>query len=160
VISIAANAKPGGSYNFVGAQYGSRSCFSGDIDMQVDYRLVTWPPSSGAYVGLQAVFANAFVDRLSDANSSSDSIGSMIDPRWTSVSIGGTSGSLRLRRVGGVVTTYYLDSGAWQAIDTGPAPHPAHLHIGLNMNPGLSPSSNIVVELDNFSATASGPTSC
>lgn len=160
VISIAPGAKPGGPYNFVGAQYGTRSCFSGDIDMQLDYRLVSWPASSGAYVGLQAVFADAMVDRLADANSPADSIGSMIKPRWTSVTTTGNSGSLRLRRVDGIATTYYLDNGAWQQIDTGPAPNPAHLHIGVSMNPGLSPSSNIAVELDNFSATASGPTNC
>jgi hypothetical protein len=159
VISVAANSKPGGSYNFVGIQYGTRQCFSGDIDMQVDYRLVTWPAGSGAYVGLQAVFADAMVERFSPPEGGADIYGSMIRPRWTSQPASGTTGSLRLQRVGGVVTTYYLAGGAWQPVDTGPAAGAAHLHIGLSLNPGITPTSGIAVELDNFSATAAGPIS-
>jgi hypothetical protein len=33
------------------------------------------------------------------------------------------------------------------------------LHIGLSLNPGITPTSGIAVELDNFSATAAGPIS-
>ena len=160
LISIAAGAKPGGAWNSVSAQYGSRACFSGDIDMQVDYRLINWYPNSGAYVSLQAVFADAMVERFADANGGHDVFASMIKPRWQMTTANDTAGSLRLTRVNGIVTTYYLDNGAWQAIDTGPAPNPAHLHIGLSVNTGLTPSSDIVVELDNFSATAAGVTTC
>ena len=161
VISIAAGAKPGGTWNFVGAQYGTKQCFTGDIDMQIDYHLVSWPPSSGAYVGLQAVFANALVERFSPPqNNGADGIGSIIDPRFTSDPFSDMSGSLRLTRVNGIATTYYLLGGEWQQVDSAPAPHPAVLQFGLNMNPGLSPSANVSVELDNFAATASGPTHC
>lgn len=159
VVSIAGGATPGGSYDFVGAQYGSRGCFSGDIDMQVDYKLDTWPAGSGAYIGLQAVYANAMVERFAPVGGT-DVIGSMIDPRFKQVSTTAASGSLRLTRVNGIVTTYYLVDGAWQPIDTAPAPSPAHLHIGVSVVPATSPPSNIVVELDNFSATAYGPTTC
>jgi len=160
VITIAAGAKPGGSYNFVGAQYGTRQCFSGDIDMQLDYHLVTWPPNSGAYVSLQAVFGDFMVERFSSQYGEGDVIGSIIQPRFTTAPASGTSGSLRVTRVNGVATTFYLLNGAWQQVDSAPAAKPAVLQFGLSMNPGISPSSSIAVEIDNFSATAHGPTSC
>ena len=161
LISIGAGAQPGGAYNFVGVQYGTKACYAGDIDMQVDYQLIQWPPSSGAYVSLQAVFANAMAERYWDANGGGDQYASIIDPRFKGgVLATGTSGSLRVTRINGVATTYYLANGAWQVIDSAPATRPAHLHIGLSLVPNISPTSDITVALDNFSATAYGPTSC
>jgi hypothetical protein len=159
VVSIAAGATPGGSFDFVSGQYASRGCFSGDIDMQVDFKLDTWPAHSGAYVSLHAVFANAMVERFAPAGGT-DVFGSMIDPRFKQVTTTSASGSLRLTRVDGIATTYYLLDGAWQPIDTAPAPGPAHLHIGLSLVPATPAASDVVVELDNFSATAYGPTTC
>jgi DNA-binding SARP family transcriptional activator len=159
VFSIAAGAQPGGAYNFVGAQYGTRCRFTGDIDTQVDYRLVNWPAGSSAYVSLQAVFADGMVERFSEP-SGSDVYGSIIQPRFKTVVASGTTGSLRLTRVGGVLTTYYLDAGAWVPIDSASATGTAVLQFGLSVTPGVSPASNISVELDNFAATASGTTGC
>jgi hypothetical protein len=110
-------------------------------------------------VSLQAVFADGMVERFSEP-SGSDVYGSIIQPRFKTVVASGTTGSLRLTRVGGVLTTYYLDAGAWVPIDSASATGTAVLQFGLSVTPGVSPASNISVELDNFAATASGTTGC
>ena len=159
VVSIAPNAKPGGEWNFVGVNYGSRCRFAGDIDMQVSYRLVQWPLGVGVYVSLQAVFADGMVERFAD-DSGGDVYASWIRPRFATQNASGPTGVLRLVRKSGIVTTYYLLDGAWQQIDSAPAAEPAVLQFGLQANPGVSPSAPVSVEFDDFRATASGAAHC
>jgi DNA-binding SARP family transcriptional activator len=159
VLTLAPGGQPGGQYNFVGVQLGTKQCYAGDIDMQIDYQLIDWPASSSAYVGLQAVFADAVAERFSQPDGG-EVYGSIIQPRFTTQLTSDTSGTLRVTRVAGVATTYYLQGGSWHAIDSAPAPKPAVLQFGLNMNPGVVVPAPIEVALDNFTATASGPTSC
>jgi hypothetical protein len=65
VASIAGTAVPGGQYDQVNASIGSPCHVPGDFDMQLDYRLLTWPAHGGFFAGLQSIFADVAVARIS-----------------------------------------------------------------------------------------------
>jgi hypothetical protein len=106
---------------------------SGDFNMQVDYKLILWPQSSGVRVGLR------LTQHQGDLNGdATERVGWGIGPELgayprevylTDFSDGvqgttGTSdlnGTLRVVRTGSTVTGYYHSSGGWVPIHSGPS---------------------------------------
>jgi hypothetical protein len=100
----------------------------GDFDVQVDYRLLTWPFSNGVRLAL-AIEGEYGVERTS-FGSQSDYPGLPREVYLTHFLDGATgftatsdvTGTLRLVRTGATETGYYYNSGDWIPIHTGPGP--------------------------------------
>jgi DNA-binding SARP family transcriptional activator len=160
-IGIGAGATPGGTYNNIDGHYGTMCTFPGDFDARVDYRLLSWPPQSGVYLALNAFFANAFVERWSQSaeEAGADPLevyGSWIQPRFSVVNTSDQQGSLRLRRKGGVITSYFLSAGQWRTIDSARRTGGAVMGIQLAANQGVSVQKTVRVAFDNFSLSGAG----
>lgn len=115
-----------------GVKLASNFLFHGDFDVQVDFRLLTWPFGNGVRMGLgidqEGLLPHPGVERVS--------FGQDDYPGWPREvyltdfpdgvhGITGTSdvaGTLRLVRSGDTQTGYYGSAGGWVAIHTGPAP--------------------------------------
>ena len=114
-----------------GCKLASNFLLRGDFDVQVDFRLLTWPFSNGVRMGMgmdeQGPPQQGGVERTSFGQDDFP-----WEPREVYLvgfpdgvhGIMGTSdmiGSLRLVRSGATQTGYYYGSGGWVVIGTGPA---------------------------------------
>ena len=110
----------------------------GDFDAHVHYNLVTWPTANSVRVGLlvnnpdyPTPNGSLTVERTSFAATGDVGIGenyvmNAVDPggAFETMPTTATTGDLRAKQKGAVITTYYKDSttaGKWQKIDTSPA---------------------------------------
>ena len=112
VASIAGTAVPGGQFNQVQASIGSPCHVPGDFDMQLDYRLLTWPAHGGFFASLQSIFADVAVARISapwdppynqSYNGWSNSSNGF---QFSGVNTLDAAGSLRIQRIGSTVYAY------------------------------------------------------
>jgi TolB protein len=126
------------NYNQVDEHIGSQCMLNGDFDFQVDYQLVTWPPHSGFFAMLNAIFADGAIARTSapwdppyDESYNSWTNGAT----FTSDAVNTTdqSGQMRLVRQSGVLRGYERASAAdpWTLVHTGDAGGNAVAAIGL-----------------------------
>jgi hypothetical protein len=115
-----------------GCKLASIFLLRGDFDVQVDFRLLTWPFGNGVRMALgidrEGLLPHPGVERIS--------FGRDDYPGWPRevyltdfpdgvngiTATGDLTGTLRLVRSGDTQTGYYYSSGAWAAIHTGPAP--------------------------------------
>jgi hypothetical protein len=118
--------------------YVSDCVATGDFDARVHYSLVTWPAANSVRVGLLvnnpdypspdgslAVERTSFAAR-GDVGVGENYVMDAVDPGGTfqTVPTTATTGDLRVKQKGAVITTYYKDSttgGKWQTINTSPA---------------------------------------
>ena len=115
-----------------GAILASRFRLRGDFDVQVGFRLLTWPLGNGVRMGLGtdtgALLPHPGVERISFGQS--DYPGAPRESYLTDFpdGVGGITatddvvGALRLVRHGATQTGYYLNGDVWETIHTGPAP--------------------------------------
>ncbi len=141
----------------------------GDFDIQVDFDLLVWPQSSGVRVGLSlqdspvpipAVERTGFVPidfpslprelYLTD-------FGDGVQGASTSDLIG----TLRVTRAGATLSGYYLSSGNWILIHSGPAANTGDSHFGLRAwsHNTVFGNQDVKVAYDNF-AVNSGQLLC
>jgi len=110
----------------------------GDFDARVLYNLVTWPAANSVRVGVlvnnpdyPSPNGSLTVERTSfaargDVGTGENYVMDAVDPGgpFETVPTTATTGDLRAKQKGAVITTYYKDSttgGKWQKIDTSPA---------------------------------------
>jgi hypothetical protein len=94
---------------------------SGDFEVTAHYTLVTWPSSSGVWVGIGA--GDYAVTRVSHRNGPDERYATWIAGTITQANTADMTGSLRLTRVGATITGYYKDAiGAWVQVGSGNAP--------------------------------------
>jgi hypothetical protein len=117
----------------------STCVLGGDFDMQVNFRLLFWPQSSGVRVGLlimdapspavervgwgptealglpREVYLTHFADNPQGVTATSD-----------------LNGTLRMVRTASSLTGYYLHAGAWVQIHTGPTVNTGDIHFGFS----------------------------
>jgi hypothetical protein len=140
-VSFPTNSADDPSLGIFGAGLASRCTVKGDFDVQVDFRLLNWTFSNGVRVGLASTpgpfFASPFsttnppfaVERISFGSPTNDFPGALREAYLTHfldavqgvTPTGDLSGSLRLTRSGGFETGYYMSSGNWVTIHTGPS---------------------------------------
>ena len=118
VVTIAADGIPGGPENSVGGQVGTQCSFPADFDARVDFTLFEWPAGSNVRAGLNAFFAGGFVGRQS-SSTAGDEYAAWVVPRNGSVQLDEAAGSLRIARVGTIMTTYFWRNGRWVPLATG-----------------------------------------
>jgi len=170
-VSFPTNSSDDSSIAIFGAGLSSRCTVKGDFDAQVDFRLVNWPFSNGVRVGLASTpgpfFASPFtttnppfaVERISFGNSTNDAPGlpreaylaHFLDGVQGITPTADPSGSLRLTRAGGLETGYYLSSGNWVTIHTGPSiTQDMHLNIAAWSHNYAFAHTFVKVAFDNF----------
>jgi hypothetical protein len=150
-----------------GAGVRSKFFLKGNFDMTVDYRLITWPPTNGVRLGFEGpgpdsdqVFLVKRIswgpDELQDpqevykaffADGESGSGGQ--------VPTADDHGSLRLTRVGSVLTGYFWQNGAWQPIasyDYSPTGYREWVEITLwaVSPPDSATGQSVEIAFDNF----------
>lgn len=125
-VEFAADGVAGGEFNVLGAHYGTQCRFLGDFDARVDFELLDWPAQNGVVVQLNAWFARRggiSVGRQSQAWD--EEYMTWADPTGNSRPSVDTRGSLRIRRVGDIISTHYRSGRQWLslgAVQTDAAP--------------------------------------
>jgi hypothetical protein len=155
VFTIPATAQTGGQYNQVGPVWGSMCRFEGNFDARVDYRFLDWPRASGVILGLAAwIFRGSDFSGTSRSSGVSENYAGNIDGGFDSVNTADTSGTLRIARVNGMETTYYLANGAWVKLHA--ALNPGETQLGLQLFATATDWQHVDVSvaLDNFTVTA------
>jgi DNA-binding SARP family transcriptional activator len=117
VVSIGADATPGGPYDVIDGHYGTQCSFPGDFDARIDFDLLDWPDGGGVSAGLWAFFADTAVVRQS--GKWGDQYAAWVVPANGGTSLPDRSGSFRLARVGGTITAYFWHDGSWRTLVSG-----------------------------------------
>ncbi len=118
----------GGDFGFI---LRSTWMFRGDFDVQVDFRLLTWPYRNGIRMAM-GIYENWFyhypgVERISFGQNDYYEgmevyLTDFADGVQGITETDDMIGTLRLVRTGALQTAYYDDAGQWVPIHTGPAP--------------------------------------
>jgi hypothetical protein len=160
IITIPATSVDDPARGVFGAGLETTCLVSGDFDVQVDYRLLEWPATNGARIGLGTAFG-AVVERTSfsshDAGPAGEAYLTDFDGSFRGItSTTDMFGTLRLMRVGGTFTGYYADqSGGWITIHSGPGPTDALVVGPLAWSHNYSFSDQLVeVAFENFQVNA------
>jgi len=151
-VAIGADAQAGGPDGAVGGRVGTVCTFPDDFDARVDFTLFAWPPGGDVRAGLSALFADGFVGRRTTVDSGEEYTAS-VGQHAASVRLDETSGSLRIARVDGVMTTYYWRNGRWVSLASGRSSGAAVLGVGLTAGSDLA-AQETRVAFDDFAVTA------
>jgi hypothetical protein len=126
---------------------GSAFKLVGDFDMQVDFALLTWPTNNASQVGLTISQANDFSifrrSRGLNEGGGGEFFFTMIKGVMTQVPAGGSSGKLRMTRVGNTMSGFYWDGAAWRLV-------------GSSADSSLGSSTTVHLDFDR-DTTFSGP---
>jgi dipeptidyl aminopeptidase/acylaminoacyl peptidase len=142
---------------FVDAGVGTQCLVLGDLDIQVDYQLLQWPPQSGVNVDFNTTpFVNGSYGEgygmfVFDPGGGTGVSTNFPGPVDTFVPAPESSGTLRWVRVGTTITAYRLTPEGWSALQS--ASEPAN-EFGVSMDlfsnaPQFS-HPNVKVAYDNF----------
>lgn len=119
--SLPSSAPLDPTLGFTSLAVNSRCTLAGDYDVQVDYRLLTWPAPHGVNVGFAtntpdfSFGAGMFVF---DPGSGTGLSTGFPGPLNTFVPSVPPTGTLRLTRVGSTITAYRLTEGGWSALQS------------------------------------------
>jgi DNA-binding SARP family transcriptional activator len=160
VITVGANAQPGGQYDQIDAHVGTQCRWPGNFDARVDYTLLEWPAKDNVFVGLNAIYADSAVGRQFHPQWGDQYTG-WVTPNGGSVPLPDTSGRLRIARVNGVETTYFWHNGGWQRLADGISRGAAVFGLQAMWFPngGNAPfgGQEAKVAFDNFTVTGANP---
>jgi len=139
---------------------------TGDFDIQVDYRLLQWPPQSGVNVDfdtfdiMNGTYGDVHGMFVFDPGGGTGISTHFPGPLNTFVSDAATSGTLRFKRVGTTLTAYRLAGGGWSALQS-TSDLGAEVAVNLNVfsNVGTFTHPDVNVAYDNFSVN-SGTFAC
>jgi hypothetical protein len=157
ILAIPADAQTGGNYNMVSLTWGLQCRFEGDFDERIDYQLLEWPDAVGGHLQINSwVFpkSNSSAGRM--INQYDDQYNGQIGQSFKYVSSHDSQGSLRLARVNGIATAYYLANGKWVVLNTDSAPGQAMLGIQLYGMASEWTHKEFRVAVDNFTVAGSG----
>jgi hypothetical protein len=137
---------------------GQTRCFAqGDFDARVGFNLVDWPPQNGVTVSLMVGGTPFNVFRVSWQFEQSEAYGAYLPPVGANLPATGTSGTLRLTRVGDIFTGWYLSGRSWVPIISGVGPTddvPLNLAV-FNVSAGATFAGlPVSVAFDNFHVRA------
>jgi DNA-binding SARP family transcriptional activator len=154
---------PGPPWNNYGGHVGTRCQFPGNFDARVDFTLVQWPAANGINAGVQAFFEpnnydwagafrwNAYGEQYGGVEGRNSSGGS--------AALDDTTGTLRLVRRNGLITSYFLHKGRWLSLGSGFNRSPMVITVGAastTTSPPVRPNQ-VAVDFDNFTVTAANP---
>jgi DNA-binding SARP family transcriptional activator len=153
---------PGGQWDNYGGHVGTVCEFPSDFDAQVNFTLPQWPTGNDVVVSLWIFFKPNNVGWETFRQSSAqwgDKYGGYIGANHGgSVSLDDTSGSLRIARHNGIVTSYFLHDGKWLSLGSNSNPALAVIAVGAG-SPESPPVSTdpVTVDFTNFTITSTDP---
>lgn len=156
-LTVGPKAVPGGTYNQIDVHVGTQCSFPADFDARVDYTLLEWPAGDNIDVGLNAIYAGGGVMR-ENSSQWGDEYSSWVGTSNGSLPIPDRSGSLRVKRVKGIETTYFLHNGTWRELASSPASGSAVFGLQA-FSDGHNPfgGQEVKVAFDNFRVTGVNP---
>ena len=121
VMEIPGSATPGGQWNQVEAHWGLQCMADGDFDAQVGFELLEWPTPGGFHAGLNAIYANASIERHSAPWApGGDGTISWVEPNARTSDLTPLAGAFRVTRTAGVLQTYIRGTGSeWVPVNSG-----------------------------------------
>jgi hypothetical protein len=135
---------------------------TGDFDVQVDYELLEWPANAGVRMGLIAHNRSSgrcyfFNDFTQQDSFFADHNGSIQTAPAT-----GTTGKLRITRVGNQWTSYYWDGATWQVTHTTSATVTSDHRVTLQAwgHDDRFGDKQVRVAFDNFVLNSGTPVDC
>ncbi len=141
----------------------------GDFDIQVDFNLLVWPQSSGVRVGLWLQDSPVPVPGVERTGFVPIDFPSLPRELYLTdfgdgvqgVATSDLTGTLRVARTGATLSGYYLSSGNWILIHSGPAANTGDSHFGLIAlsHNAVFGNQDVKVAYDNF-AVNSGQLLC
>ena len=146
-LAIPASAVPDAPNTWVAANVETRCRFSGDYDLQADFRLLSWPTHNGVVV----TFGVNYNRQLFRQSFDQEQLGGYFPPGWTGIEYARLSGSFRLVRLGDTIAGFFRREGAWERIFISTVTQQdafAHLSIWTDM--GHFAKQDVVVAFDNF----------
>ena len=107
----------GSDLNDMGVKLVAPCQLSGDFDIRIHYKLITWPMTSEAWVGIGA--GDSEVARVSFRNGSDNNYATYFAGTTTRVGTSDMTGSVRLARAGTTISGYYENAnGGWTLISS------------------------------------------
>ncbi len=157
--AFTAGGAAGGQYTVIGGHLGTQCKFPGNFDARVDFNLPQWPAGNGIAATLWAWFGPTNIGRYVWRQSSTK-----YGEQYSSytgdgggVPLNDTAGSLRIARVAGVLTAYFMHEGHWQTLTSNKMEGVATLAVGA-WGDATFAGKPVVVDFDNFSVTGDNPT--
>ena len=162
-VSVPSSATVDPTFGYVSLGVSAQCRLVGDFDVQVDYRLLSWPSPSGVNLSLDTFppdFSEVHGMFVFDPGGGTGISTHFPGPVNTFVSAPETSGSLRLRRVGSTLTAYRLTSDGWSPLQSTTETLADQL-VNLNVfsNAAQFSHPDVRVAYDNF-RVASGTFAC
>jgi DNA-binding SARP family transcriptional activator len=155
---------PGGQWNNYSGGVGTLCRFPGQFDARVDFTLAQWPPANLLYIALQVFFqpnnrwaAGAF--RQSTPQGGETYGGWVSDGSNGGAALNDMSGTLRVARKNGIVTTYFLHNHHWISLGSGRDTRLAIVTVmgqSATTNPPVR-TNLVVADFTNFTVTAANP---
>jgi len=163
-ITIGAAAQPVGSWGQIEGLAWTKCTLLENFDARVDYTLREWPAGDNVYVQLTGLGGNFGVGRV-NSSLRGDEYNSWITPGGGALPLADPSGSLRMTRVGALVTTYFWHRNGWQRLASGVPSGGVLAGFGLqavwNPDPTLGNDpfghQEAKVAFDNFTVTGADP---
>jgi hypothetical protein len=154
-------------YDWFNANLWALPVFHGDFDMSFDYEMLEWPSENGAGIGLMALDVGvgfhteyAWAVVRSNQGYPQDLYWDQLPGSHTWTETSDRAGSLRLKRVGSVLSSYYRSPGAvgWTNLSSsGPFTADCRLVLELGSSPGYFQHKTVRVALDNVVAYGASP---
>jgi DNA-binding SARP family transcriptional activator len=136
VLTIPAHATPTDPSGALRARITTYCGLAGEFDIQVDYRLLTWPTASGVGIGMYAAWA----DVMRESTAAGDYyVGAhrIVDPPdgppRARAHTTDTHGTLRIVRAANRMIVYDRSSGGWRQLYTFPNPTPAAVSVYIEL---------------------------
>ena len=155
----------GGSVDH-GAGINSKFRLKGNFDATVDYRLISWPPANGVRLGFEGgpndrgFMVKRVSYRPDEPPNPKENYFAYFNngSQWSgnNVPTADSQGSLRLTRVGSVLTGYFKQNGVWQQIasfDYSPSGYIEWVDIALWAIGDPPVGQNVEIAFSNFQAT-------
>ncbi len=147
------------------ASFGLRCHLTGNVDVRVDYEIVTWPTQSAVRTGLSihggaAQRTSLGAGELDGADSylaDHSATGGVVTWQPTT----DMSGTLRMTRIGSTYTSHFWDGAAWQTLQTTTG-HTDEVPVGVAIwvhQPDFI-NQEVVITFDNFEVVSGERGSC
>jgi hypothetical protein len=159
-LTVDANAVRGGQYNQIDGSVDTKCTFRGNFDARVDYTLLEWPAGDNIFVGLDTFYPNRGMGVGRDNSSQwGDRYTSAVGQSYQAVPLSDTSGSLRIVRINGVETEYFLQFGIWRRLSHSEERGSASIALALNSDASDNNfgGQELKVAFDNFKLTGVNP---
>ncbi len=146
-LSVPADSRPDPGQTWISVNLQSHCRIRGDFDVQVDFRLLEWPPRNGVHVDLGVADDRALV-RL---NTGREEAVAWFPPQVSSLEQDELTGSFRIRRRGELIYGYLLTRGGWFELSRARFDQPlAFARIGIGVHRDEFGGEPVRVAFDNL----------